>query len=92
MQRVQFYLPEKLVRELRFLARREDRPMSEIAREGLKKEIEERKSKAKPKMSAEEALLKMAEHAFEGPGDLSTNLFDYLYGDKSPNYGKRKGK
>lgn len=89
---MQFYLPDDLVSKLRLVSWQEGRPMSEIVREGVEREV---KTKKKNKMTSGEALLKMAEHAFEGPGDLSTNLFDYLYGDKSPNYGKgtrkRKG-
>ena len=43
-------------------------------------------------MTGGEVLLKMAERAGHGPRDLSSNLFDYLYGDKSDYARPKKAK
>jgi hypothetical protein len=84
MKRKQIYLTEVLDKEIALLSKKEDRPKSEVIRklleEGLNKE---------PREAPGAVLLKIAAKATPGPGDLSTNLTRYLYGDKSPNYGKR---
>ena len=84
MKRKQIYLTETLEREISVLSKREDRPQSEVIREllisGLRKKISE---------APASVLLKIAAKATAGPGDLSTNINSYLFGNKSPNYGKR---
>src|SRR3989344_9352036 len=84
MIRHQIYLTPQLKREIQVQARKNGKSQSEVIRETL-----EEKFKIKDKkLSGGEVLLKIAARAVKGPGDLSTNLFDYLYGNKSPNYGK----
>lgn len=86
MIRKQFYITPELDRALTILARDEGKSVAEVHREILARVI---KANSKTK-SGGEVLLEMAANAFKGPGDLSTNLFDYLYGEKSPNYGKNR--
>lgn len=86
MIRKQVYLTPEIDRELMITARREGKAVAAVIREILDAKL---KVKAK-KEPAGAVLLRMTENAFKGPGDLSTNLFDYLYGEKSPNYGKNK--
>jgi len=85
MIRHQIYLTPQLKREIQVQARKNGKSQSEVIRETL-----EEKFKIKDKkLSGGEVLLKIAARAVKGPGDLSTNLFDYLYGNKSPNYGRK---
>lgn len=85
MIRTQIYLPEELKKELKYLAQKEKKPVSEIIRRAVSKEVKKKQE------NAGETLLKIASYAKEGPGDLSTNLFDYLYGEKSDyRIGKKK--
>lgn len=87
MIRKQFYVTPEIDRALVILARQEGKPVAEIVREVLEKSL---KTPQKPK-SAGQVLLDLANMGFKGgPKDLSSNLFDYLYGDKSPNYGRSK--
>lgn len=83
MIRTQIYLPEDLKKELEYLAQKEKKPLSEIIRRAVSKEVKKKRE------TAGETLLKIASYAREGPGDLSTNFFDYLYGEKS-DYRTRK--
>jgi len=73
-------------RELEIAARKEGKREAQLIREflaaGLKMET--------PIENAGTFLLDLAAIGARGPKDLSTNMFDYLYGDKSPNYGKNK--
>lgn len=87
MLRTQIYLPEDLTRDLKFMAQKEDKPTAEIIRSLLKEGIRKRKTGK----SAGKTLLELTKLGAKGPGDLSTNLFDYLYGKKS-DYAKRKRK
>ncbi|OGY26603.1 MAG: hypothetical protein A2Z24_02170 [Candidatus Woykebacteria bacterium RBG_16_44_10] len=85
MKRKQIYLTETLEREINSLSKKEDKPKAEVIRELLNVGLE----KKKPKEPPGAVLLRIGAKATPGPGDLSTNLSRYLYGDKSPNYGKR---
>ncbi len=71
-------------RALLILARKEGKSVAEVHREILKKGLRTKSIKANPAS----VLFKITGIAKKGPKDLSANLFDYLYGDKSPNYGK----
>lgn len=84
MIRTQIYLPEDLKQDLEFLARKEKRPVADIVRRALKNEL------GRKRETAGDTLLKIASMAVKGPGDLSTNFFDYLYGEKS-DYATKKG-
>lgn len=87
MIRTQIYLPEDLKLQLRAYAEKEDVPVSEIIRRSIRKEVNK-----KTRVNAGSALLKIASMATKGgPKDLSSNLFDYLYGEKS-DYAKSKRK
>lgn len=85
MVRKQIYFTEDLAREIKLLAKSKLQSEAEVIRGLLKKGLD----KKAPKMSGGDFLLKMAKRAGSGPADLSTNLDDYLYGDKSPKYGKK---
>jgi hypothetical protein len=90
MIRKQVYLTPQIDRELDIVAKQEGKSVAEVIRERLEKSL--RIKKDQPQNGAE-VLLKMAKNASSsGVEDLSTNLFDYLYGDKSPNYGKNAPK
>ncbi len=80
MKRKQIYLTETLDREIGELAKKENKPQAVVIRQLLENSIQK-------KLSSGEFLLKLAKYAVPGPGDLSTNLDRYLYGDLSPNYG-----
>lgn len=85
MIRKQIYLTPQIDEALIIHARQNGQSVAEVIREALTKSL---KIKAKQK-SAADVLLQIAGTG-KGPRDLSAHLFDYLYGDKSPNYGKRK--
>lgn len=85
MIRKQLYITPQIDRELAILARQEGKSVAEVVREILGKYLH-----TKNKENPAAILLKLAENPFKGPKDLSTNLTSYLYGEKSPNYGKRK--
>ncbi len=84
MTRTQIYLPEDLKQDLEFLAKKEKRPVAEIVRRAVKKELKHKRE------TAGDTLLKIASYAGKGPRDLSTNLFDYLYGEKSDYASKKR--
>ncbi len=84
MKRKQIYLTETLDREINLLSKKQDKPQAEIIRELLKSGLRKKTSE-----SPADVLLKIAAKATAGPGNLSTNINSYLYGSKSPNYGKR---
>lgn len=85
MQRTQIYLPEDLLLELKLLSQKEEKPTARVIRELLRDSVQ-RKQKRK---NAGTTLKEIARLAAPGPRDLSTNLFDYLYGKKS-DYARRK--
>ncbi|HEX7456197.1 MAG TPA: hypothetical protein VF303_01900 [Candidatus Nanoarchaeia archaeon] len=84
MKRKQIYLTETLNREISAIAKKEDKPQSVVIRELLESELNSKSTE-----TSGDVLLRIAAKATVGPGDLSTNIDSYLYGDKSPNYGKR---
>lgn len=87
MIRTQIYLPQDLKFELEIVAKRKKMPISEIVRRAVKKDL------ARNRESAGETLGKIATMATTGgPKDLSANLFDYLYGEKSDYAPKKKRK
>ena len=85
MLRTQIYLPEDLLLELKFLSQKEDKPTAKVIREILNDGVRRKKKKK----NAGTTLIELSKLAAHGPGDLSTNLFDYLYGKKS-DYARRK--
>lgn len=89
MIRTQLYLPKDLKLELELLAKKEQKATAAVIRELLKEGLE--KKRKSNKRNAGDFLMELAEMGFEGPGDLSTNLFDYLYGKKS-DYARRRKK
>lgn len=87
MIRTQIYLPEDLKLQLLVYSQQEELPVSEIVRRSITKELGK-----KNKVNAGSTLLKIASMATKkGPKDLSTNIFEYLYGEKS-DYAKDKRK
>lgn len=87
MIRKQLYITSDIDRALDIESKRQGKSQSEVIRQIFRKELGLNKKAKNPSG----ALLRIAENSFsEGPGDLSTNLFSYLYGEKSPNYGKKK--
>lgn len=84
MERTQVYLTKELKQKIKLTALVEEKPEAEVIRETLEKGFEgPRKGK---KYNAGKGLLKLAtlgkKWGLKGPTDLSTNLDDYLYGDK----------
>lgn len=86
MIRKQLYITPETDRALKTEARRQGRSESEIVRQILREELKLNL----PAKNPSEALIRLGRKTFKGPSDLSTNLFSYLYGDKSPNYGKKQ--
>jgi len=86
MIRKQFYLTPEIHRELVIFARQQGKTVAQVIREILEKTLKIRKTDEAPA----DVLLRIAARAGKGPGDLSVNLTSYLYGKKSPNYGKTK--
>lgn len=84
MIRHQIYLTPQLNREIEIQAKSRGKSKSGLIRETLEKSLKIRQKKTTSVLDRITGIAK------KGPGDLSTNLFDYLYGDKSPNYGKNK--
>lgn len=87
MIRKQIYLTPELDRELTIVAHREGKSVAEVVRETLSRRLKIHRKKDEPPGAV---LLRLAANAFEGPSDLSTNMFSYLYGEKSRKYGKHK--
>lgn len=87
MIRKQVYLTPQIDRELEIVARQEGKSVAEVVRDILEKGLKVKDAK---KENPAAVLFKISGIAKKGPKDLSTNLFDYLYGKKSPNYDKRK--
>lgn len=86
MQRMQLYITPEIDRALKTTARQKGKRTAQVVREILAKGL---KVKQKPE-SPGTFLLELASMGFKGPGDLSTNLTSYLYGEKSPIYGRYK--
>ena len=85
MIRKQLYLTPEIERELLIAARRQGKTTAEVVRKILEKGLAIEK---RTEENAGTFLFRLAQNTFKGPKDLSTNLTSYLYGDKSPNYGK----
>lgn len=77
MIRTQVYLTEELCRDIEIVARREKKPKAKVIRDSIEKGL----AKKKPKQTAGEALLGLAELGeklgVKGPTDLSTNHDSY---------------
>lgn len=86
MIRHQIYLTPQLNREIEIQAKSWGKSQSGLIREILEKGLKIR-GKQKKTISVLDRITGIAK---KSPGDLSTNLLDYLYGGKSPNYGKNK--
>jgi hypothetical protein len=84
MIRTHIYITEEQARDIKRRARRERRRESDVARELL--ERGRFVSQGRRQEFLGDALLRLAEvgkkFGLTGPTDLSTNLDDYLYGDK----------
>ncbi len=89
MIRHQIYLTPQLKREIQIQARKKGKSEAEVIRDVLEDGL---KIKKGSRQGSDEVLFKITGIAKKGPKDLSSNLFDYLYGDKSPNYGKNAPK
>ena len=87
MLRRQLYLTPEIERELVTVSRRAGKPVAVVVREILERTLDVRKKKD---VAPGNVLLRIAARAVSGPGDLSANLTSYLYGAKSPQYGKNK--
>lgn len=86
MDRMQLYITPEIKKALKTTARQNGKKVAQIAREVLSKGL-----KVKQSQKTTAAFLdSITGIGKKGSKDLSTNLFDYLYGDKSPNYGKNK--
>lgn len=77
MIRMQIYIPEDMKYDLTALAQRERVSVADIIRRAVKKETHTKQAKEKS------TLAQLADLNMKGSGDLSTNLTDYLYGEKS---------
>lgn len=75
MVRTQVYLTDELRSQIDLLAKKEKKPAAKVLRELL---VEGIKAK-KPKESAGDALLRLANVNAKGPADLSKNIDKYLY-------------
>ncbi len=87
MIRKQLYLTPEIDRVLKIKARRLGKTTAEVVRKILEKNLEIKKQKEENPAAV---LLRLAANAGHGQKDLSTNLYSYLYGDKSSKYGKDK--
>lgn len=90
MIRTQVLFPRDLLSDLRLISREYGWSVSETVRKFVAEEVK----RVKPKrMSAVEAMLKMAKNAYKSrvPSDLSTND-EYLYGKYTDDYKRIFGK
>lgn len=90
MVRKQLYLTEQLNKDLTFTALRRNETVADVVRRILQEGLEREKKKRRGSASV---LLKIAGKGGNTnvPRDLSENLFDYLYGDKS-SFAQKPGK
>lgn len=84
MIRTQVYFPDDLYLELKTLARRKRVSLAEIVRAFVRRGVKQEKRGENPA----EVFLKIAKLAGRGPADLSEKHDEYLYGKKSPKYGR----
>ena len=87
MIRKQLYLTPELDRELTIVADRQGKSVAEVVRDTLNRGLNIQRKKNE---SPGAVLLRLAANADKGPSDLSSNLYDYLYGEKSRKYGRLK--
>jgi hypothetical protein len=84
MIRTHLYITEDQARDIKLRAKRERRRESDVARDLL--ERGRFVSQCRRQESVGEGMLRLAQlgkkFGMKGPKDLSTNLDDYLYGDK----------
>lgn len=80
MIRKQIYLTKELAQDVYLLSLKENKSQAEIVREVLTEGVDRQFRRLQKKSSS---LLDLAKLGVRGPRDISTNLFDYLYGEKS---------
>jgi hypothetical protein len=84
MIRTHVYLTENQSQAIKLRSRREQKPEAEVLRDIVDKGLAAGDSTVK--LSTGQSLLQLVElgekYGAHGPADLSTNLDDYLYGDK----------
>lgn len=85
MIRTHVYLTEEQAQTIKRRAQQEQKPKAEVIRELLDSGLVAHSTTGRRK-STGETLLELAtlgeKLGLKGPADLSTNLDDYLYGDK----------
>jgi hypothetical protein len=85
MIRTQVYLTEEQSQAIKLRSRRDQKPEAEVLRDIVDKGLAVEGSTTK--MSTGQSLLQLVElgekYGAHGPTDLSTNLDDYLYGNKA---------
>lgn len=88
MIRKQIYITPQQDRELSIKARSEGKSVAEVIRSLLDENLVTENQE-----TGGEFLLRLASKAVKGKHkNVSSHMFDYLYGDKSPKYGKSKPK
>ncbi len=80
MVRTQVYLTEEQIQDIKDRARREGRLEAVVIRELI--EVGRRHTQSSKKKPVADMLARLEELNLTGPTDLSTNHYDYLYGDK----------
>jgi hypothetical protein len=81
MVRTQIYLTEEQARDIKERARRERRREADVIRELL--DLGRTSSQGTAHTNLTDFFTKLDAIKFVGPTDLSTNLDDYLYGNKA---------
>lgn len=87
MIRTQVYLTEDLVQGIKLAAYRRGKAEAAVIRELIQQGLRNEQ----PKQNVGAAFLELAKHAVPGPKDLASNMFEYLYGEKS-DYATKKRK
>jgi len=82
-KRTQVYFPDEVYRKIQKHARAEDKSSAQVIREAVEKYLEEKTGEVD---WDNDPLLLSVGLVEDGPGDLSANHDDYLYG------GKRRGR
>ena len=91
MFRTQIYFDEEDYQQIAQLAKQAGIKKAAMVRRVVKAGLKKTQNKQRAdKPNAGTALLKLAGIAKGGPNDLSENLFDYLYGEKSDYATKKK--
>jgi hypothetical protein len=81
MTRTHVYLTEEQAREIKLIAKRENKREAEVIRELLSVGLKNSTSNAQE--STGESLLRLAAIGGKGPADLSSRVDEYLYGENS---------